>query len=93
MLRLRSFLLLGLLSLAACTTSTSPVTIGADGKPLPQVYRVRDRDIAKIQYRVLDSVNSLRAASGAAKTFPRHMKQSWKHCLHGWPKQKHATSS
>ena len=65
MLRLRSALLVGLLTLAACTTTSAPVQLGADGKPLPQVYKIRDRDIAKIQYRVLDSVNSLRAASGA----------------------------
>jgi uncharacterized protein YkwD len=38
--------------------------MGPDGKPLPRVYRLSARDEAKIQYRILDSVNSLRGAAG-----------------------------
>lgn len=50
------------LVLAGCST-TAP-RLGADGKPLPQVYRLRAGDLAKIQYRMLDSINALRAANG-----------------------------
>ena len=39
-------------------------TTGLDGKPLPKVYRIRSGDTAKIQFRMLDSVNSLRQAGG-----------------------------
>lgn len=62
MARLLIILFSALMALSACT----PVgpTIGADGKPLPQVYRIRNTDTAKIQFRVLDSVNALRTAAG-----------------------------
>lgn len=63
MTRFLGILLLSLMSLAACTTPSS--TLGPDGKSLPQVYRIKASDTAKIQYRMLDSVNALRAASGA----------------------------
>lgn len=60
----RSFLITGALTaLAACTT-TSP-RLGADGRPLPTVYRINPRDEARIAFRVLDSVNALRSAAGA----------------------------
>ena len=39
--------------------------MGPDGRPLPQIYKISDRDEAKIQFRMLDSVNTLRAARGA----------------------------
>ncbi len=52
------------LFLGACAQPAPPV-IGADGKPLPQVYRIAPRDKGEIQFRVLDAVNALRAASGA----------------------------
>lgn len=65
MVRLFSLLLSGLLVLTACGTPTStPNALGADGQPLPKVYRIRNA--SKVQFRMLDSVNSLRAASGAA---------------------------
>lgn len=57
-------LVAGLLALTGCV-STGP-TMGADGKPLPQIYRLKDKDLAKVQFRMLDSVNALRAANGAA---------------------------
>ncbi|MCG6884949.1 MAG: CAP domain-containing protein, partial [Silicimonas sp.] len=53
-----------LLALAAC--STPEPRFGADGKPLPQVYRISSRDTAEIQFRMLDGVNALRQARGAA---------------------------
>jgi uncharacterized protein YkwD len=55
----------GGLALAGCSTSP-PVQIGPDGKPLPQVYRIDGEQSARIPFRMLDSVNSLRAAAGAA---------------------------
>lgn len=39
--------------------------MGADGKPLPQVYRITPAVAEKIPFRLLDAVNSLRAAKGA----------------------------
>ncbi len=49
--------------LAACATPTPQ--LGPDGLPLPQVYRISDRMESEIQFRMLDSVNALRRASGA----------------------------
>lgn len=71
------------LVLTACGTP-EPV-LGPDGKPMPQVYTIRASDAGEVQYRVLDSVNALRQASGlqpveldsqlnaAAKTHSRDM--------------------
>lgn len=53
------------LALAACAPTVP--TLGADGKPLPKVYRIGMGDKARIQYRMLDSVNALRRAAGAAE--------------------------
>lgn len=52
------------LLLAACTPATS-VRLDADGRPLPQVYKIREGEQSEIQFRVLDSVNALRQAAGA----------------------------
>ena len=60
MLRLSSLLLVGLLALAACTPQYDNGR-GTGG----QIYKIRSNDTSKIQFRMLDSVNSLRAASGA----------------------------
>ncbi len=46
---------------AAC--STTPPTLGTDGKPLPRVYTIRNE--AALSFRMLDSVNALRQAAGA----------------------------
>lgn len=65
MFRIISILLsFALLALAACTPAPAPVQLGADGKPLPKLYRISAGDEGRIQYGVLDSVNSLRAAAG-----------------------------
>ena len=64
-MRLFSFLLVGLLAMAACTPTQAP-TLGADGRPTPKLYRIRNNDTAKLQFRMLDSVNALRSAQGAA---------------------------
>ncbi|MDU8927891.1 CAP domain-containing protein [Alisedimentitalea sp. MJ-SS2] len=64
MARLLGILFSALLVLASCTTTTE-TQLGADGKPLPRLYRISQGSTAKIQFRVLDSVNALRQASGA----------------------------
>jgi uncharacterized protein YkwD len=63
MIRIISLLLAGLLVLAGCGEPVS-TGVGADGQPLPKVYRIRYNQKDEIQFRMLDSVNSLRAASG-----------------------------
>ncbi len=60
--RILSLLLASLVFLTACTTATPP-PVGPDGKPLPRLYRITDRDAPKIKFRVLDSVNALRQAA------------------------------
>ena len=66
-MRLIALLMAALLVLSACASSTGSSTrLGADGQPLPGVYKIRRSDQSKIPFRVLDSVNSLRQASGAA---------------------------
>ncbi|QBF34113.1 CAP domain-containing protein [Thalassococcus sp. S3] len=67
MARIWSALMVGLLVfLAACTTPTTEPRLGADGKPLPQVYRIRASDEGRLQFRMVDSVNALRRASGVS---------------------------
>jgi uncharacterized protein YkwD len=63
MIRIFSLLLAGLMVLSACTEqSSNPAQLGADGLPLPKVYRIGND--SKVQFSMLDSVNSLRAAAG-----------------------------
>lgn len=59
----RRFLLLQgvALALAACAPTTEP-TLGADGRPLPRVYRINPGDAEEVSFRLLDAVNTLRAA-------------------------------
>ncbi len=65
MIRLFSVLIALTIALAACAP-TAP-TIGDDGKALPQVYRIGRGDTGKLQFRILDSVNALRGASGLSQ--------------------------
>ncbi len=51
------------LLLAACAEQV-PTRIGADGRPVPVVYRISQSDLPRIQVRMLDSVNVLRARAG-----------------------------
>ena len=56
----RIFLAQGMvLALAACGTTGEP-QVGADGKPLPRVYKIKDA--REVSFRLLDSMNTLRAA-------------------------------
>ncbi len=61
-MRIISFLVSAMLVLSACTTPAPQ--IGPDGKPLPRVYNIRAGSKSNIQFRMLDSVNSLRQAAG-----------------------------
>lgn len=63
MSRFIAILIVALIGLTACEAPTD--RLGPDGKPLPRLYRIHARDEAKIQYRMLDSINALRAAAGA----------------------------
>ena len=49
--------------LAACAGGGGG-QLGPDGKPLPQVYKIRPGDAGRLQLRMLDSVNALRQAQG-----------------------------
>ena len=52
--------------LGACGVGMSEPQVGADGRPLPRVYKINNSTAEKIPFRVLDSINTLRAAKGAA---------------------------
>lgn len=56
---------LALGAVAACSSGTS-ARIGPDGLPLPQVYKINASDTDDIQFRMLDSVNTLRQAAGVS---------------------------
>jgi uncharacterized protein YkwD len=52
------------LMLAAACQPVARAQIGADGLPLPTLYRISNRDAQEIPFRTLESLNSLRAAAG-----------------------------
>jgi uncharacterized protein YkwD len=60
----RAVLLTGAASLllAGCVSSAPPVD--TSGNALPQVYKINAKTAEEIPFRLLDSVNSLRAAKG-----------------------------
>ncbi len=66
MARIFGLLVSALVLLAACA-STTPLqpALGPDGKPLPKVYRIGSGEQSAVQFRMLDSVNSLRRAAGS----------------------------
>jgi uncharacterized protein YkwD len=64
----RTVLVLGSAAiLAACGGGAPEVPLGTDGKPLPRVYRITEADAAAIDFRMLDSLNTLRRARGGAQ--------------------------
>ncbi len=63
MFRREMILGMAAIGLAACDSSLDR-PVGPDGMPLPSVYRIRDSDTATVQFRMLDSVNSLRRNAG-----------------------------
>jgi uncharacterized protein YkwD len=67
MLRIFTLLAAAMFALAACAPGpVGPPPLGDDGRPVPRVYRISDADLPRIQFRVLDAVNTLRASSGVA---------------------------
>jgi uncharacterized protein YkwD len=54
---------IALAGLAGCAGGSEP-QLAADGRSLPQVYRVGPSDEAAISFRMLDSINTLRSAKG-----------------------------
>jgi uncharacterized protein YkwD len=64
MLRTALLMLVATIGLSACV-DPGPMRPGADGKPVPVVYRISQADLPRIQFRILDSVNTLRARAGA----------------------------
>ena len=64
MLRRQFIATAALAGLAACV-SPPRGAVGPDGLPVQQIYRISDRDAEEIPFRVLDSLNTLRQASGA----------------------------
>lgn len=63
MFRTSMFLLVAMLGLGACV-DPGPMRPGADGRPVPVVYRISQSELPRIQFRMLDSVNTLRARGG-----------------------------
>ena len=58
---------LAMLGLSACSSRAPARPLrGADGLPLPTVTRITPEMEAEIGYRMVDSVNTLRQAAGAA---------------------------
>ena len=65
MVRISGLIAVAAFLLSACA-EPAPPTLGPDGKPLPRVYRISASEADEVQFRMLDSVNALRQASGAA---------------------------
>lgn len=61
MIRILSIFFAASVALAACTPTT-----GSDGPRNKNAYRISASDRGKLQFRMLDSVNSLRSAAGRA---------------------------
>ncbi|MBN2740711.1 MAG: CAP domain-containing protein [Rhodobacteraceae bacterium] len=66
MLRATILAISATLALAACDPVDQQPKLGPDGLPLPKVYSITGRDAQVIPQRVLESINSLRSARGAA---------------------------
>ncbi len=50
--------------LAACAGSGTPMRLGADGRPVPVVYRITEREVPRIQTRMRDAINTVRGQQG-----------------------------
>jgi uncharacterized protein YkwD len=58
----KALLLVSAFALGACATDQA--ALGPDGKPLPKLYKISRGDAQEIPSRVLEAVNTLRAARG-----------------------------
>ncbi len=58
----RACLLIAALVLASCVPDEP--ALGPDGRPVPQAYLISEEGRARVQFRMLDSVNVLRQAGG-----------------------------
>ncbi|MGL4413804.1 CAP domain-containing protein [Roseinatronobacter monicus] len=65
MFRLFALLMIGTLTLAACDVA-GPVAMrmGADGRPVPVVYRIAASDAPRVRQRMQDGLNTMRAQNG-----------------------------
>ena len=64
MIRLLGLFLVAALTVAGC--ATTPPAVGPDGRPLPKAYVIKPGDEGRVTYSMVDSVNTLRSAAGAA---------------------------
>lgn len=64
MFRILPLLLTFVLALSACAPAPGPAPLGPDGKPLPRLYRITNKDAGRIPFEMLDAINALRQASG-----------------------------
>ncbi|MFN3953927.1 MAG: CAP domain-containing protein [Pararhodobacter sp.] len=55
-----------LATLAACTTAGTPMRMGPDGRPIPVVYRISAAEVPRVQVRMRDAINTVRAQQGLA---------------------------
>lgn len=53
------------LLLSACLTTPEP-ELAADGKPVPVAYVITEKDVSRVTYSMVDSINALRQAKGLA---------------------------
>lgn len=59
--------LVALLALAACESQNTAMRMGADGRPVPVVYRITPNDVPRIQARMRDAINTVRTAQGLSE--------------------------
>ena len=53
------------LLLSACLTTQEP-QLAADGKPVPVAYVIKEKDVGRVTYSMVDSINALRQSKGLA---------------------------
>jgi len=59
---LRSIFFMVALGISACTTGMAP-QLGPDGRPLPKVYRINEKNQSQVQFQMLDAINAIRTAA------------------------------
>ncbi len=56
--------LVALAAVAACTAPGTPMRMGSDGRPVPVIYRISEREVPRIQARMRDAINTVRQQGG-----------------------------